>query len=77
MGEFTDLIFTLLGKAGRWLNVKGKKVCFIIWFVCLLYWTIRNLSMDLYVQSLGCIVSMGFHLYGYFNWKKKGIGEEK
>lgn len=75
MGELTDLIITLLSKAGRWFNVKGQRICFVIWFFCLIYWTARNLSMSLYVQSIGCLFSMGFHLYGYFNWKNKGIGK--
>lgn len=75
MGEITDLIFTLLGKGGRWFNIKGKRVCFILWGFCLLYWTARNLSMGLIVQSIGCVVSMGFHAYGFFNWKKEGIGK--
>ncbi|CAB4166624.1 hypothetical protein UFOVP844_40 [uncultured Caudovirales phage] len=75
MGEFTDLIFTLLGKMGRYLNVKGKKVCFIIWAICLLYWSYRNFDMGLMVQTGGCLISFGFHVYGYWNWTKKGIGE--
>ena len=75
MGEFTDLIFTLLSKAGRWFNVKGKKICFLIWAVCLMYWMARNLSMGLMVQTAGCFVSFVFHIYGYWNWNKKGIGK--
>lgn len=77
MGEFTDLIFTLLGKFGRWFNVKGQRVCFIIWAICLAYWTARNIALGLMVQSGGCLVSLAMHAYGYWNWKNKGIGEEK
>jgi len=75
MGELTDLIFTIIGKLGRWLNVKGQRICFVIWAFCLVYWVSRNLSMDLYVQAGGCIVSLILHLYGWWNWKDKGIGE--
>lgn len=75
MGELTDLVFTLLGKLGRWFNIKGKRVCFIMWAFCLVYWMIRNFSMDLYVQTGGCVVSLCLHLYGFWNWKDKGIGE--
>lgn len=74
MGKITDLIFLCLGKAGRWFNVKGQRVYFILWFICVAYWTARNLIMGLIVQSLGCVVSMGFRAYGYWNWKNKGIG---
>lgn len=73
MGEMTDLFFTLLAKLGRWFNVRGKKFCFVLGMVCVLYWAIRNGSMGLMVQTLGCFVSFGFHMYGYYNWSKKGI----
>lgn len=74
MGELTDLVFSILGKVGRYFNVKGQRVCFIIWGMCLMYWATRNASMGLIVQSLGCLVSLGFHIYGFWNWKDKGIG---
>lgn len=76
MGEITDLIFTLAGKVGRWFNVKGQRICFIIWFFCLMYWTIRNFDLGLMVQCCGCFFSMAMHAYGYWNWKNKGIGEK-
>ncbi len=74
MGELTDLIFTILGKLGRWFNVNGKRICFVVWAFCLVYWTIRNATMGLMVQSGGCIFSLGLHLYGWWNWKDKKIG---
>jgi hypothetical protein len=74
MGEFTDLIFSLLGKVGRWFNVKGQRVCFILWAICLLYWIARNFSMGLMVQTGSCLISFLFHCYGWWNWKIKGIG---
>lgn len=73
MGEITDLIFSILGKIGRIFNVQGKKVCFIIWGICLIYWTIRNFKMDLWVQTGSCILSFCMHVYGFFNWKHKEI----
>lgn len=76
MGEWTDLFFTVLGKLGRWMNVKGKRVCFVMWAVCLVYWMARNWGMDLWVQTGGCLVSLCFHIYGYYNWSKNGIGEK-
>ena len=75
MGELTDLLFTLLGKLGRWFNIKGQRICFLLWAICLIYWMIRNFSMDLYVQTGGCLISLGMHLYGWWNWKDKGIGK--
>lgn len=75
MGELTDLFFTVLGNMGRWFNVKGQRICFVLWAICLVYWMVRNFSMDLYVQTGGCLISLGFHLYGWWNWKDKGIGK--
>lgn len=76
-GEITDLIFTVLGKLGRWLNVKGKRFCFVLWAVCLVYWMARNWGMDLWVQTGGCVVSLCLHVYGYWNWGKNGIGKKE
>lgn len=75
MGELTDLIFTILGKLGRWFNVKGQRVCFVLWAICLAYWMVRNGSMGLVVQTGGCLFSFCLHLYGWWNWKNKGIGK--
>lgn len=74
MGEITDLIFMLLGKLGRWFNVRGQRACFIVWTFCLLYWMARNIDLGLRVQTGGGFVSLCFHLYGWWNWKAKGIG---
>lgn len=75
MGELTDLVFIILGKLGIWLNVKGRRLCFIVWGVCLVYWITRNSAMGLIVQTMGCLVNLGFHIYGYWNWKKEKIGK--
>ena len=76
MGELSDLVFTVLGKLGRWMNVKGNRTCFVVWAICLLYWMARNWGMDLWVQTGGCLVSLCLHIYGYYNWRKNGIGEK-
>lgn len=75
MGELTDLVFTIAGKFGRWMNIKGLRVCFIIWSFVMLYWIARNYSLGLMVQTGGCVFSLGMHLYGYYNWSKEGIGK--
>ena len=70
LGELTDLVFSLLGKVGRFLNAKGKRVCFIIWIVCLSYWTVRNYYLGLKVQTIGTFISAMINLYGFFSWGK-------
>lgn len=74
MGEITDLIFTIFGKCGGVLNARGKRLCFIIWIICVCYWICRDYSNGLMVQTLGCFPTLAMHCYGYYNWKKKGIG---
>ena len=75
MGELTDLIFTAIGKLGRWLNIKGKRLCFILWAFVMIYWIARNWELGLISQTCGCVISFGLHIYGYWNWKDKKIGE--
>jgi len=74
MGELTDLIFSILGKLARWFNIRGQRICFVLWAICLIYWMARNFQMNLIVQTLGCLVSFFMHCYGFWNWKNKGIG---
>lgn len=69
MGEFTDLICTLAGYFARWLNIKKIRLCFLVWFFCVVYWLVRNIGLDLRVQAAGCFVSMLIHLYGFRRWK--------
>jgi nicotinamide riboside transporter PnuC len=71
LGELTDLIFSLLGKSGRYFNINGRKVCFLIWTFCVLYWAARNYLLGLKVQTVSCLISAAIHIYGYYTWKKK------
>jgi hypothetical protein len=75
-GELGDLLATLLGKGGRLYNAHGKRICFVIWIVALVYWTGRNISLGLKVQSVGCLTSIAMHVYSFLMWKRKGIGSE-
>ncbi len=71
MGELTDLIFSILGKFGRFFNARGKRICFIIWIICLCYWTIRNYGLGLRVQMFSTFISMCLNIYGFKKWKQK------
>lgn len=70
VGESLDLIFSLLGKYGRWQNNKRNKICFIIWMFCCGYWVIRDLYLNLWTQGIFCFVSLILHFHGYQTWKK-------
>ncbi len=75
LGEILDTCASLLGKYGRWLNARAVRSCFIIWGVVAAYWVIRDLQLHLYSQAFFCAVSIGIDIYGWFRWKKKGIGK--
>lgn len=75
MGEFTDLIISILGYVGKWFNSQGKRLCFIFWGLCLAYWFARNIQLSLMVQTGGTFISFLFNAYSFWNWGKKGIGK--
>ncbi len=77
LGEALDTIVSLSGKYGRWLNVRGNRACFVIWSACVLYWVGRNIYLGLYSQAFFCAVSLGFHVYGFINWKNIKIKKEE
>jgi nicotinamide riboside transporter PnuC len=70
VGELFDTIVSLSGKYGRWLNARGKRVCFLIWSIVSVYWSIRDFKIGLYSQAIFCIFSIALNLYGFFNWGK-------
>ena len=72
--ELFDTLASLSGKYGRWLNARGQRLCFVIWSVCTIYWAIRDFNLGLYSQGIFCVFSVLLNIYGYINWKSKGIG---
>jgi len=75
VGEWTDLLNTVLGKYASYLNVHGRRLCFLIYMATTGYWMARNYSLGLIVQTVGCFISMCMYGYGFWNWKNKGIGQ--
>jgi len=74
-GELLDTIASLAGKYGRGLNARGRRLSFVIWAFCTIYWAVRDFRLGLYSQSIFCIFSIAINIYGYINWKKQGIGK--
>lgn len=74
IGEILDTIASLSGQYGRWLSARGYRICFVIWSICTVYWAARDFSLGLYSQGVFCIFSVAINIYGYVNWKNKGIG---
>jgi len=77
IGEILDTIVSLSGKYARWLNARAKSACFIISALNCVYWMFRDFYIGFYSQGFFCLISIGLHLYGYYHWKKNGIGENK
>lgn len=71
LGEILDTIASLSGKYGRWLNVKRKRQCFLIWSVVCLYWIWRDINLQLWSQGFFCLFSLGLNLYGYVYWGRE------
>lgn len=76
IGELLDTIVSISGKYGRWLNIKGKRICFIIWALCATYWAFRDFYLNLWSQGFFCLFSVGLNMYGFFEWKRKMFGEK-
>lgn len=66
--EILDTIISLSGHYGRWLNANKKRICFIIWAICTIYWAARDFSLGLYSQALFCLISVCINIYGYIKW---------
>jgi len=77
IGEALDTVVSLSGKWARWLNAKGRRVCFLIWAFGAIYWMVRDFYIGLYAQGAFCLISIWLNFYGFSQWKKKGIGDER
>jgi len=74
VAEFFDTVVSVAGKYARWLNIKGRRICFLIWAICSVYWVGRDIAVGLYSQAAFAVFSVGLNAYGFFNWKKNKIG---
>lgn len=75
--EAVDFCVAFLCKYAKWQNIKGRRLCFLIWMVCGVYWLIVDIHRGLYAQALFCIPTILFQIYGFYEWKRKGFGETK
>ena len=75
--EALDFCVAFLCKYAKWQNIKGRRLCFLIWMVCGVYWFVVDLHRGLYAQALFCIPTILFQAYGFYEWKRNGFGETK
>lgn len=71
VANLIDAFFLILGKTGKLLNARGKRVCFIIDLLCVAYWFYMDIQRELYSQAISAIVSAIIAIYGYRQWGKK------
>lgn len=73
--EAFDFAAAFLCKYAKWLNIKGRRLCFIIWIVCGFYWFIVDIQRGLFAQALFCIPTIFFQIYGFYEWRRRGFGQ--
>jgi len=64
-------LLTILSLTGTILNIKKKKVCFIIWTITNSLWTIVDFNAGLYSQAMLQFVYVGLAIWGIIEWRKK------
>jgi nicotinamide riboside transporter PnuC len=63
-------IFTAICLAGTVLNVKKKRVCFLLWIVGNVAWLIYDIVSELYSRAILDAVQLGFAIWGYIEWSE-------
>ena len=56
---------------GTVLNIKKKRLCFVLWTIGNIAWLIFDIASGLYSRALLDAVQLGFAVWGLFEWKTK------
>ena len=56
---------------GTVLNIKKKRLCFVLWTIGNIAWLIFDIASGLYSRALLDTVQLGFAVWGLFEWKTK------
>ncbi len=70
-------IVTVICLLGTALNVKKARVWFLFWGVGNLAWFIYDIWTGLYSRAVLDLVQLGFSIWGYYEWRDKGVGKDK
>lgn len=66
-------IITLVSIIGVVLNIKKKRICFVLWSITNVSWCIYDFVIQAYAQSFLFLVYLGLSIWGIFEWKKEEI----
>lgn len=66
-------LVTGLSIAGTVLNIKKKRICFLIWLVTNSLWLAYDLSIGAYAQAAMMAVYVGLSVWGIIEWRKRPI----
>ena len=67
IGTWSLALFAICGVV---LNIKKKRICFLIWCFTNVTWAAVDISRDIYAQGFLHIVYLGLSVWGWFQWKK-------
>jgi nicotinamide riboside transporter PnuC len=64
-------LITTISLIGVILNIKKKKICFVIWFFTNATWCIYDFYIGAYAQSFLFLIYTGLAIWGMIEWRKK------
>lgn len=64
-------LLTILSIIGVILNIKKKKVCFVIWTFTNFSWSIIDFKAGLPSQGILFLVYCGLAIWGIIEWRKE------
>ena len=66
-------VITLVSIIGVVLNIKKKRICWVLWSITNVSWCIYDFRIEEYAQSFLFLVYLGLSIWGIFAWKKEEI----
>jgi nicotinamide riboside transporter PnuC len=70
-------IITAMSVTGVVLNVKKRRICFLVWIVANGGWIFVNLRHGIYAQAGLFVIYTGLSIWGWFEWGKKRKQQEQ
>lgn len=62
----------IISLLGNLLNSLRIRACFLIWIACNIGWMMYDLRSGTYSRALLDFVQIGFSVFGFYKWGKRG-----